>query len=575
MTTTSPSSTTASPFWTGARGEFRPPRYASPQRLTRDGRPLPTAGSLVARFQERWLVHGEGDALGSPVRLPPFWRYILARLFEYEPETGDLAYDRIYVGIPKGNDKTEGGGRLGVCEVLGPIAPLRSPRVVLTAASYDQTKELFGAATLTIKGDPEHERPGPLWPYFAGGDYLLDDRILVPNGVGRIERLAAVGGTNDGGKPTAHIGDEIHELDTERKERSITVQGKSLRKRRVPRRTPASLGLPPGVNLSGALQIGITTAGFSLASLAGRLYEHGRKVASGEVVDPGFLFLWWEADEHWDLTDYGERTQAILQANPAVGEFLPLASIHASYLDVTVPELEFLRYNLNRWPGELTKWLPRAVWSECEGDAILSRDLPVRAAVSVAHDHRSVSIALAQLRPDGTIALRVRSFPETPLPLGETVEVVDAEAYVRGLARRYPAPVMGVLPGWKRPRTTPGPEVVYSGAFFEGSAQKLRRESVAMLDVPETTERLAAAAEALRGAALEGRLEHDGDSVLAAAIDRVTASPAPKGWTVHEATPPARAAMVAVHRAVVAALQPSRTMRRGSGRTLRRGPDPR
>ena len=32
-----------------------------------------------------------------------------------------------------------------------------------------------------------------------------------------------------------------------------------------------------------------------------RLYDHGRKVASGEVTDPRFLFLWWEADDRLDL----------------------------------------------------------------------------------------------------------------------------------------------------------------------------------------------------------------------------------------------------------------------------------
>lgn len=523
----------------------------------------------MGRWEERYLVHGEGDALGERVRLPLFWWYILNRLLEFDPETGQLAHDRAFIGIAKGNDKTEGSARFGVTEFMGPIAPLRSPRVVLTAASYDQTFELFQAARLSIVGDPDHDRPGPLAQYFRAGDHIREDRILLPNGVGRIERLAAVGGTNDGGKPTTHLGDEIHELDTERKERSITVQGKSLRKRRVPRRTPPSLGLPPGIVLSGALQVGITTAGFSLDSLAGRLYEHGVAVAKGDVVDPGFLFLWWEADAEWDLEDPLQRRQAILQANPAAGDFLPISSVESSYLDVTVPRYEFLRYNLNRWPGDAMRWMPAPVWDECAGDVTMRRDLPAYAVVTVAHDHRSAAVALAQKQGE-EIALRVRSFPGAPLPEGELVPVDDVELYLRGLHRRYPA---DVLAAWRHSPTSrevkgpkPGPEIVYHGSFFEGSAQRLRREGLVFVDIPDTVERLAPTAETLKAAALEGRLIHDGDRELARQLGDVLAAPSAKGWNVQQAGPAARAAMVAVQRALTMQRPASRALHHGAPR---------
>jgi phage terminase large subunit-like protein len=471
----------------------------------------------------------------------------------------------VFIGIAKGNDKTEGTARFGVAEMMGPVAPLRSPRVVLTAASYDQTAELFQAARLAILGDPDHDRPGPLAPFFRTGDHIREDRILLPNGVGRIERLAAVGGTNDGGKPTSHLGDEIHELDTERKERTITVQGKSLRKRGVPRRTPASLGLPPGVVLSGAQQVGITTAGFSLNSLAGRLYEYGKAVASGEVVDPGFLFLWWEADEEWNLEDPEQLVQAILQGNPAAGGFLPIRSIVASYRDVTVPSYEFLRYNLNRWPGDALRWMPRRVWDSCAGDPVMRRDLPVFAVVTVSHDHRTAAIAIAQ-KQDDTIALRVRNFPREKLAEGELVDVAELEAHLRVLHQRYPTRVLAARRGWTRPGPVAGPEIVYHGAFFEGSAQRLAREGLAFVDIPDTLERLAPASESLKGAALETVLVHDGDTELARQMGEVLAVPAAKGWNIHESGPAARAAFVAVHRAQSAPKPPSRTMHHGPPR---------
>jgi phage terminase large subunit-like protein len=556
--------TRAYTYWTGAPGEFRPPKYASPQRLTADGKPLPTAGRLVGRWQERYLVHGEGDALGDPIRLPLFWWYLLNRIYEFDPDTGELAYDRVLIGMGKGNDKTEGCARLGVGELLGPVAPLRSPRVVVSAASYDQTSELFSAARLCIEGDPAHDKPGPLSPYFKDGQNLLTDRILLPTGVGRLERIAAVGATNDGGKPTAHIGDEMHEWTTERKERVYTVQGKSLRKRGVPRRTPKALGLPDGIYLHGSLQIGITTAGFSLDTLLGRLYEHGIAVARGEVDDPKFLFLWWEADDHWDLDDPAQRTQAILQANPAAGDFLPLQSIHSSYLDPTVAEHEFYRYNLDRWPGDALRWMPKVVWEDCEGDPVMAPDEPTRAVVTIAHDHRSAAIAVTQRQGD-KVLLRVRSFPDGPLRSNEFVPVDDLEQYVLRLHRRYAAPVLSAVryrpQARERHLMQAGPEVIYHGSFFEGSAQRLRKAGVVMVDVPDTGQQLTPAAESLRGLAIEGQLEHDGDRTLSREIGLVMAREAAKGWLPQAAGPAARAAMLAVHRAITAPRDVSRTIR--------------
>jgi phage terminase large subunit-like protein len=43
------------------------------------------------------------------------------------------------------------------------------------------------------------------------------------------------------------------------------------------------------------LVVGITTAGFDLETLCGRLYLYGQQVARGEIDDPVFGFWWWEA----------------------------------------------------------------------------------------------------------------------------------------------------------------------------------------------------------------------------------------------------------------------------------------
>ena len=327
-------------------------------------------GGLVSAWMERNLVHGEGDVLGEPIRHLLFQKEILRRIYQYHPITGQLRYDRVVIGIPRGNIKTELAGDLGDAELLGPLAPV-SPNVPLAAASFEQADRMFAAARLGIEGDGD-QRSSPLSPFFKPGQHLQETRILRPDRPGRLYRVAAVAGTNEGGLPTTVLCDEIHEWIGESRERVWTVMSKGARKRRVKR--PLSPRVASKVGLSalyGALHIGITTAGDTLDSLLGRLYTHGVAVATGEVEDESFLFLWWDApiavkteegiSDGYDLDDPDQRRQAILAANPAAGGALPVEGLEASYRDPTVPFNEFLRYNLNLFVQSADAWLPEAV----------------------------------------------------------------------------------------------------------------------------------------------------------------------------------------------------------------------
>lgn len=518
----------------------------------------------MARFIEQRLVHGEGDVLGDPVRLGLPWWWILQRIYQFHPATGQLAHDRVLILMGKGNAKTERIGEVGDAELCGPIAPMRAPRVILSAASYGQSIELFGAAHLGITGDPKHGRPGPLADRFIEGEHILEDRILLPDGVGRLERTTTVGGTNDGAKPTAHLFDELHEYQTERARRLFIVGNKSLGKRQVIRHTPPELGLPSGVSLWGPLLIGISTFGADRDSLLGLLYEHGVNVARGHddegtpVSDPGFLFLCWESDPAWDLEDSEQRRQAILEGNPMIGYSLAFESVERKFHDPTVPRSEFVRYNAARWPEAETRWLPAAIW-DAEAEVVLDPALPVHAVVRFAPDHRAGAVAVAQRQGDA-IALRVSHFPESSLPLSEYLDVATVEQHLAGLQATHPAPVL--VPRRTRPggpeviRPTPGPEIIYSGGFFEAAAQKLRAAGAAVIDIPDSPVRRRAAGDEFKALAEQGRLVHESDPVLARELGHIVERPSQTGSyleaRVGKVICGAIAAMGAVHRAVKA-----------------------
>ncbi len=291
-------------------------------------------------------MHGEGDALGQPIRLDPFQRYILNRKYEYDPSNGRLLYDRTLVGLGKGNAKTELMGDDAVTRLAGPIAPL-SPNIPVAASSWEQANRLFGAARLAIE-------EGPLAEAFKG--HIFEDRITNPDRPGTLSRIAAIAGTNDGGLPSDVYEDELHEWAGERRERVDVVLGNSLHKR-----TPRAV-LANGQVCIGGQQNRISTAGDDPDSLLRKLYDHGRKVAAGDVDDPRYLFLWWEAGDEHDLDSEEGLIDAILEANPAAGSFLSIENLVARFNDPTLARYEFERYHLNRWVSAPDAWIALDTW---------------------------------------------------------------------------------------------------------------------------------------------------------------------------------------------------------------------
>jgi phage terminase large subunit-like protein len=416
-------------------------------------------GKLVGAWIERNLVHGEGDVLGEPVRLQPFQREMLRRLYQYHPVTGQLRYDRAVFGLPRGSIKTELIGDVGDAELLGPIAP-RSPNVPVVAASFEQADRIFAAARLGIEGDGQ-DRAGPLARFFTPGEHLQETRIIRPDRPGRLYRVAAVAGTNEGGLPSAVLCDEVHEWIGESRERVWTVMSKGARKRRVVRPLPPRVAEMTGLGaLYGALHIGITTAGDTLDSLLGRLYTHGVAVANGETEDESFLFMWWSTSiavrtetgmsDGWDLDDPDQRAQAILEANPAIGSALTLAGVEASYRDPTVPLNEFLRYNLNLFVSSVDAWLPEAVVEgRRRNPKLITPPPPAGTPITVGFDgsnNRDCTVLVGWTLEDDYGFLIAAWEPENgePVPRAE----VDA-AVARTFATWDVVEFAGDPPGWR------------------------------------------------------------------------------------------------------------------------------
>lgn len=422
--------------------------------------------------------------LGRPVRLVPFQRFILDRKWEHDG-AGRLLYDRILVGMAKGNAKTELFAEDATGRLAGPLAPL-SPNIPVAAASWEQANRLFGAARLSISA-------GPLGSVF-GRDCLLEDRILNPTRPGTLMRIAAVAGTNDGGLPSDVYEDELHEWSGIRRERVDVVLGNGLKKR-APRAE-----LPDGRVIIGGQLNRISTAGDDPGSLLRRLYDHGVKVATGEVVDPSFLFLWWEASELHDLDTEEGLLAAILEANPAAGSFLDADGIAARFHDPTLDRYEWERYHGNRWVSPPAAWISLDRWNARVHDTL--RFPPNGSPIALGFDGSISrdSTALVGCTPEGhlfTVATweRPSGDPEWTVPRAG-VDAKVAEAFRRwNVSRLYADP-----PRWERE--------------IEDWAAEFGAERV--LAFPTyVAERFAPQVGAFHDAVMTGSLTHDGDPVLA------------------------------------------------------------
>lgn len=448
--------------------------------------PIPerTSGRRCISFIQRHCVHGEGDWYGQPFRLRWWQKRIILALYR-EDEDGQRYYRRALIGLPSGAGKTELVAAIGLYEL--DAGPTVSPLIPVAAASKEQANLVFGAARTCC------EESGTLSKLNETG---VD--LIIPKGrPGRMYRVSAADGTNDGQRPSFPIFDELHEWAETKNTYAILTKGTAKR--------------------AGSLQLMISTAGYDLDTICGRLYQHGKRVQSGEVEDERFLFVWLEATAEMAPGD-PETWQAV---HPAAGDFMSMDAIRAKYHEM--PIAQFRRYFLNQWVEASEQWLPTGAWRACEAAEPfeLEPGAPTWVGWDAATKHDSTGIVAGQwAETDGKKRLRIKRWLwERPInPLTSQPEedwrlpIADVEAAVRDLCERYD--VKGVA---------------YDPAFITWSAQSLEEDGLPMIEWPQTGVRMAPATQSTYQLIVEQVLEHEGDEAFRRHIAAAAAVPVRDG----------------------------------------------
>jgi len=325
-----------------------PPRWLTPVPAADLKR---SAGDDVVDFAEALCKITKDSVAGSsgePLVFRPWQRELTRSLFARKAD-GTLRHRTALIGLPRKNGKSAWAASLALEHlVLGPSGG----EVYSCAADRAQAKIVFDTVKEMVRLQPELSEF--LQPF--------RDAIYNPKNGAVYRALSSESFTKEGLSPTFTVFDEVH---AQPNRELWDVMQLAAGARREP------------------LMVGITTAGVKTDSsgkdsICYSLYQHGQKVALGEIVDPTFFMAWWEAaDQSQDYRD----VDVWKQANPGFDDIVA-AQDFESVINRT-PESEFRTKRLNQWVSVSDTWLPAGTWEAIADD---SREVESGTSIVLAFD---------------------------------------------------------------------------------------------------------------------------------------------------------------------------------------------
>lgn len=444
---------------------MRLPMYATPNLSSTSD------GISVVDFAETFLHVSKGRDAGLRLLLTDWQCWLLQQIYERRAD-GRRRYRRALVGLARKNGKSLLGSVIAL-EAL--IEGGLGAEVYSAAGDRQQARIVFNEAKWQVQNS------APL----ASICKVYRDVIEVP-ATGAIYRvLSSDAKLQQGLNPSTVVFDELHVQSNDDLWDALTL-GSGAR-------------VDP-------LVVGITTGGYDLDSLCGRLYQYGKQVAAGEVVDPAFGMWWWEAPEGCSLFD----REAWNIANPN----LELGLMDYEDMDVSsrqTGESAFRRYRLNQWvrtSGE--SWLPAGAWDQGNApDRAIDPDRPVWIGIDMALKHDSIAVVMAQPQEDGKIVTRAKIW----LPSDSRLEVAAVEVFLKETHLRY-----NVV------------EFAYDPAYFQRSAEILSDDGLNMVEFPQSRQRMVPACGHAYELIVAGRVLHDGSPVFSDQVLSAAQRMTDDGW---------------------------------------------
>lgn len=428
-------------------------------------------GSYVCDFIEgfcRITKDSIGGKAGLLLALRQWQRDILYDVFARDPATGRYLHREGLIGVPRKNGKSQLFSAIGLWHLLeGPIGG----EVYAVAGTKDQARLIFGVAKRMVEMEPE----------LAQTLTLFKDAIEYGETGSVFRVMSSEAGYAEGLNPSLTLFDEVHV----QPDRELwDVMSLAMGAREEP------------------LLLGITTAGARYDSrgedsVCYQLYEHGKKVVSGELTDPSYYFRWYEP--YTPDADYRDP-KTWQESNPGFDDLVTVADL-ASVVQRT-PEYQFRAKRCNQWLNAVTTWLPYGAWDARKVVRTIPDHVDVVLAFdgSFAHDSTGILAIEVPATPEDVPHIVVVGHWERTIHDGDDyrVPIIDVEDTIRDACRRWNVVEVAADPyRWAR------------------SLQLLEAEGLPITEFPQSPQRMTPATNTLYEAVMNAGVTHDGDPRLA------------------------------------------------------------
>lgn len=378
-------------------------------------------GDNVINFASSLLKASRGFKQGEPLVFTEWQSWLMRRLFELDPETGLMRYRRAVIGLPRKNGKSLLGTAIALEHL---VFGDHGSQVYSAASDRAQAKIVFGEARQQVLNNPALSRIIKVYR----------DAMELPSKGSVYRALSADAMRAHGLAPSLVVADELHAWPSS----ASNTRGDELWEAL----TQGSADRPE------SLVVGISTAGGNTDTLLGRLYEHGKRVARGEIDDRQFGFWWWEASQEADPTD--RSTWRIANPNLAEG-LLDEGDFEAALASAgSAGFAGFQRYRLNQWvrlAGE--DFVSAHQWAEAKR----TDSIPLGATICAGFDGSVSGDAT------GLVAIDVATGTMKPLALFEpdpqnpdwTVDRDDVNAAIEKMFANYNVKMLWCDPSFYEP----------------------------------------------------------------------------------------------------------------------------
>lgn len=297
------------------------------------------AGDRPCLFIERFCRQSKGRWAGEPLRLLPWQRDFLMRLFGWKRPDGSRRYRRAYLEIAKKNGKSTLLSALVIYLLLADGEG--APEIYLNACDREQAAIIFDESARMVRSSPDLD--ARLRVYGAQTRKFIRD----PAGDGKIVANSADVPSKDGVNSSAVVFDELHRQKTRALWEIFEYAGTS-------RRQP--------------LTVSITTAGEDAEGVWHEQRHYSDQVNEGLIPDVTHLGVVYRALDADDLDD----PETWRKANPSLGVTIDEADFAREWAEAkAVPTklANFKRLRLNIIARGEAQFLAPGAWEACRAES--------------------------------------------------------------------------------------------------------------------------------------------------------------------------------------------------------------